>query len=139
MLDALQSSDLKSALDCVGAIAEATVSRYGPGFSDRDKQCVQAIRRHLENLYVLDQQLAAARAAWGAPAAGRRAGEAAVLTCRERQVLQWLGNGKSDRDIALILAISPRTVHKHLQRIYEKLGVECRTAAVVRAMAMAPA
>ena len=53
--------------------------------------------------------------------------------------MQWLANGKADRDIAAILAISPRTVHKHLQRIYDKLGVECRTAAVLRAMAMAPA
>jgi DNA-binding NarL/FixJ family response regulator len=139
MLHALQSSDLKAALDCVGAIAEATVSRYGPGFSDGDKACLQAIRQHLENLYRLDAQLAAARAAWGAPPAGRPAPEPSALTCRERQVLQWLGNGKSDRDIALILAISPRTVHKHLQRIYDKLGVECRTAAVVRAMAMARA
>ena len=137
MPDALQSSDLKAALDCVGAIAAATVIRYGPGFSDRDKQCVEAIRLHLENLYRLDAQLVAARAAWGAPPAGRPAPEASPLTSRERQVLQWLGNGKSDRDIALILAISPRTVHKHLQRIYDKLGVECRTAAVVRAMAMA--
>ena len=138
MLHALQSSDLKAALDCVGAIAEATVSRYGRGFSDRDKECVQAIRRHLGNLYLLNEQLAAARAAWGAPPARRPPADSA-LTDRERQVLQWLANGKTDRDIAAILAISPRTVHKHLQRIYDKLGVECRTAAVLRAMAMAPA
>ena len=138
MLQVPQSSDLKAALDCVGAIAEATVSRYGRGFSDRDKACVEAIRLHLENLYRLNEQLAAARAAWGAPPAGKPAADPA-LTDRERQVLQWLANGKADRDIAAILAISPRTVHKHLQRIYDKLGVECRTAAVLRAMAMAPA
>ena len=56
------------------------------------------------------------------------------LTAREREVLQWLSGGKTDRDIADILGISPRTVHKHLQRIYEKLGVETRTAAVARAL-----
>jgi DNA-binding CsgD family transcriptional regulator len=55
------------------------------------------------------------------------------LTAREREVLQWLARGKADRDIAEILDISARTVHKHLQRIYEKLGVENRTAAVIRA------
>jgi DNA-binding CsgD family transcriptional regulator len=55
------------------------------------------------------------------------------LTAREHEVLQWLAGGKTDRDIAEILSISPRTVHKHLQRIYEKLGVETRTAAVMRA------
>jgi DNA-binding CsgD family transcriptional regulator len=57
-----------------------------------------------------------------------------ALTPRETEVLRWLFSGKSDRDIGAILGISPRTVHKHLQRIYEKLGVECRTAAVVRAL-----
>jgi DNA-binding CsgD family transcriptional regulator len=61
--------------------------------------------------------------------------EIEALTARERDVLGWLGAGKTDKDIAAILAISPRTVQKHLQRIYEKLGVETRTAAVMRALA----
>ena len=39
-------------------------------------------------------------------------------------------------DIGAILNISPRTVQKHLQRIYEKLGVETRTAAVMRTLAL---
>ena len=56
----------------------------------------------------------------------------ATLTCREREVLSWLGSGKTDKDIGAILGISPRTVHKHLQRVYEKLGVETRTAAAAR-------
>jgi DNA-binding CsgD family transcriptional regulator len=54
------------------------------------------------------------------------------LTPREREVMRWLAAGKTDRDIGAILGISPRTVHKHLQRIYTKLGVETRTAAVSR-------
>ena len=49
-------------------------------------------------------------------------------------MLDGLCRGKTDRDIAEILSISPRTVHKHLQHIYEKLGVETRTAAVMRVM-----
>lgn len=57
------------------------------------------------------------------------------LTTRERDVLRWVAAGKTDRDIAAILAISPRTVHKHLQRVYDKLGVETRTAAAMRALA----
>lgn len=56
------------------------------------------------------------------------------LTPREREVLKWLATGKTDRDIACILGISPRTVHKHLQHLYDKLGVETRTAAVARAL-----
>jgi DNA-binding NarL/FixJ family response regulator len=58
------------------------------------------------------------------------------LTPREREVLQWLATGKMDTDIAALLEISPRTVQKHLEHIYVKLGVETRTAAVMRAMAM---
>jgi DNA-binding CsgD family transcriptional regulator len=54
------------------------------------------------------------------------------LSAREREVMRWLAAGKTDRDIGTILGISPRTVHKHLQRIYGKLGVETRTAAVMR-------
>ena len=57
-----------------------------------------------------------------------------ALTARECEVLRWLAAGKTDRDIAQILAISVRTVHKHTQRIYTKLGVETRTAAVMRAL-----
>jgi DNA-binding CsgD family transcriptional regulator len=58
------------------------------------------------------------------------------LSLREREVLDWLAGGKTDRDIADILGISHRTVHKHLQRIYEKLGVENRTSAVMRGMSL---
>ena len=51
------------------------------------------------------------------------------LTTREAEVLSWLSKGKTNRDIAQILGLSPRTVDKHLEQIYAKLGVENRTAA----------
>jgi DNA-binding NarL/FixJ family response regulator len=51
------------------------------------------------------------------------------LTTREGEVLGWLAKGKTNRDIAQILGLSPRTVDKHLEQIYAKLGVENRTAA----------
>ncbi|MGR0278055.1 response regulator [Marinomonas dokdonensis] len=51
------------------------------------------------------------------------------LTERESEVLHWLANGKTNRDIAQILDMSPRTVNKHLEQIFPKLGVENRTAA----------
>jgi DNA-binding NarL/FixJ family response regulator len=51
------------------------------------------------------------------------------LTTREGEVLSWLSKGKTNRDIAQILGLSPRTVDKHLEQIYPKLGVENRTAA----------
>ena len=56
------------------------------------------------------------------------------LTGREREVVRWLAAGKSNRQIAVILGISPRTVQKHLERTFRKLGVENRTAAVMRAL-----
>ena len=56
------------------------------------------------------------------------------LTAREGEVLSWLSKGKSNRDIAQILGLSPRTVDKHLEQVYAKLGVENRTAAAAIAV-----
>jgi DNA-binding NarL/FixJ family response regulator len=51
------------------------------------------------------------------------------LTLRECEVLMWVARGKSNRDVGEILELSPRTVNKHLERIFVKLGVENRAAA----------
>ena len=59
-------------------------------------------------------------------------GTLGALTRREREVLEWVAAGKKNRDIALILGARPRTIEKHLERVYEKLGVEGRTAAAMR-------
>ncbi|MCK0198517.1 response regulator transcription factor [Ancylobacter sp. 6x-1] len=56
------------------------------------------------------------------------------LTLREAEVLLWLARGKSNRDIAEILALSPRTVNKHLEQVYAKIGVENRAAATALAI-----
>lgn len=52
------------------------------------------------------------------------------LTPREREVLFWLARGKSNAEIGTILGIAASTVGKHLERIYAKLGVENRAAAI---------
>ena len=57
------------------------------------------------------------------------------LTGREREVLARVAAGKTNAEIALLLSISPRTVQKHLEHIFDKLGVETRTAAAMRALA----
>nr|WP_245587238.1 response regulator [Comamonas composti] len=59
--------------------------------------------------------------------------EQVALTPREAEVLSWLNKGKTNRDIADILGMSHRTVSKHLEHIFEKLGVETRTAAAALA------
>ena len=56
------------------------------------------------------------------------------LTAREAEVLMWISRGKTNRDIGEILGSSPRTVNKHLEHIFEKLGVSTRSAAVSVAM-----
>ncbi len=56
------------------------------------------------------------------------------LTAREAEVLLWLARGKSNRDIAAILDLAPRTVNKHLETIFAKLGVENRATAAVLAV-----
>jgi DNA-binding NarL/FixJ family response regulator len=56
------------------------------------------------------------------------------LTSREADVLLWISRGKSNREIGEILKISPRTVNKHLEQVFVKLGVENRAAAAARAV-----
>ena len=56
------------------------------------------------------------------------------LTNREAEVLLWTARGKSNKEVAATLYISPRTVKKHLEHIYQKLGVENRTEATARAL-----
>ena len=61
-----------------------------------------------------------------------------ALTPRETEVLSWLAKGKTNRDIADILGMSHRTVNKHLEHVFEKLGVETRSAAAAIAGRLLP-
>ncbi len=60
--------------------------------------------------------------------------EALGLTPREAEVLLWVAQGKGNRDIGLLLEMSEATAKRHLLHIFEKLGVETRTAAALRAI-----
>ena len=108
------------------------LNRRRSDFSDRDRDLLDRVGPVLSRLFAalrssarIDRQQPQARATM-------------ALTPREKSVLGWLAGGKTDRDIGAILGCSHRTVQKHLQRIYEKLGVETRTAAVMRAFGPAP-
>lgn len=57
------------------------------------------------------------------------------LTTRETEILCWVARGKTNQEIAALLIVSPHTVRKHLEHVYEKLRVSSRTAAVARAFA----
>jgi DNA-binding NarL/FixJ family response regulator len=69
-----------------------------------------------------------------APGDGELLREALGLTAREAEVLVWIARGKSNRNISEILGISTRTVDKHLEQIYAKLGVENRASAAALAV-----
>jgi len=58
------------------------------------------------------------------------------LSRREADVLLWIARGQSNAEIGASLRISPRTVKKHLEHIFGKLGVRTRLAAAVRAGAV---
>jgi len=60
--------------------------------------------------------------------------EALGLTPREAEVLLWVAQGKSNSEISTILGTAENTVKKHLQNLFEKLGIESRNAATVRAL-----
>ena len=82
---------------------------------------IRLIARGSHRLLLLQKQ------AWGHTL---RALESRGLTRREAEVLRWVANGKTNGETAIILGLSRRTVDKHLEHIYSKLGVETRTAAV---------
>ncbi len=56
------------------------------------------------------------------------------LTVREAEILMWISKGKTNKEVGLILNTSPRTVNKHLEHVFDKLGVPTRTAAVVKVL-----
>ena len=60
-----------------------------------------------------------------------------ALSPREREVLTWVGRGKSNNDIATIIGVSPETVKTHIQRIFGKLDVSDRVGATVKALKLA--
>jgi DNA-binding NarL/FixJ family response regulator len=98
----------------------------------RAPEVVARLRTHARNARVV--RLARAAADPAASSGGDTAAAAARLaqaglTPRETEVLAWLSKGKTNRDIGQILGLSPRTVNKHLEHIFQKLGVETRTAA----------
>ena len=116
-------------------LVSVVLHRRGIDFSARDRERLDLVRPHLAFLYrhaCTDDVMPT-----GASVSPSPVPTATVpppgLTLREGEVMCWLACGKTDAEIAALLSISPRTVQKHLEHIYVKLGVETRTAAVMRA------
>ena len=99
-------------------------------FPDRDLAPVQSYQRVLNALVPACLAVAKANALTpGLSRGGNTPSPLSLLTAREGEILRWVREGKRDPEIGLILGISPRTVHHHLENVYRKLGVETRTAA----------
>lgn len=92
----------------------------------RPAEVLARISTHVRNARMLTE---ARHTRDAAPAAASADLSHYQLTPRELDVLAWIARGKTNRDIAEILGMSPRTVNKHLEHIFVKLGVETRAAA----------
>jgi DNA-binding CsgD family transcriptional regulator len=104
-----------------GTIRCVALNRAGRDFSERDLDLLQLVRP-----YLLDAQ---------------RQVDAASdvrLNPRERDVLALVASGKTNREVGAVLSISPRTVQKHLEHVYDKLGIRRRAGAATRANAQHP-
>jgi DNA-binding CsgD family transcriptional regulator len=103
------------------------------GFTRRDRALMDLTLPHLLQAIRHHQRRAAlTRAVRTVHRRAELTGQAAErldrLTPREREVADYLSGGATDREIGQALGISPRTVHKHLEHIYRKLGVTHRTS-----------
>jgi DNA-binding NarL/FixJ family response regulator len=112
-----------------------------PALAERGtpEQAARALERALDGtglsvvLLAPDGSVAYASAGAVLPAGAHAASRACGLTRREAEVLRAVAHGATNADVARALVISPRTVAKHLEHAYRKLGVESRTAAAMRA------
>ena len=112
---------LTCSLSSQGPRGRRVVLFRGPGadFDERDRLLMSLLRPHLDELYRLQTSL---RADPGP----------AVLTPRQKELLALVAAGRTNAQIAEVLVLSPGTVRKHLENIFERLGVSSRAAAVSR-------
>jgi DNA-binding CsgD family transcriptional regulator len=96
----------------------------GPGsdFSDRDIAVLTLLRPHLQAAYIT---------------AERRRNGLVPLTPRQREILQCVEAGYTNRQIARRLFVAEGTVAKHLENVFQRLGVSSRTAAIAKLRAQA--
>lgn len=120
---------------------EHVVAAFEAGSADyvakpvRPPEVLARIAAHLRTARRLQEAAKSAPDAMDDATLSARLTAAFSLTPREAEVLFWVIKGKTNKDIGDILGTSPRTVNKHLEHVFEKLGAETRTAAANIAMA----
>ena len=97
---------------------------YRAGVSFSAKMCT--CKNTGESLFMLEKQTGE----WDLELVKNTVG----LTFRETEILMWVSRGKTNKEVGIILGNSPRTINKHLEHIFEKLGVVTRAAAVSKVL-----
>jgi DNA-binding CsgD family transcriptional regulator len=122
------------------SVIALALGRSGKDFSERDRLLLDLLRPHLiqahdnaATLARIRREPARPNPAQGGPFS-TESFELLGLTSREAEILARIAEGKTNRQIAASLYVSPLTVKTHLQRVYRKLGVESRTEALSRAL-----
>jgi DNA-binding CsgD family transcriptional regulator len=100
-------------------------------FDEGDAARLEALKPHIVSAY-----RSSLRRAEPSPAAERSGVDGRSLTKRESEVLYWVSMGKTNGEVGEIIGARPLTVKKHLEHIYDKLGVPNRTAAARMSAAM---
>lgn len=116
-----------------GTVFFLGLERAGGTYQPCDREVLCAMQPHLANAVRLADSYASLEEAVADPEVFARAG----LSAREAEVLGWLAHGKSNADLSEILQISLDTVKTHLRRVFDKLGVDNRHAAILRAHELA--
>jgi DNA-binding CsgD family transcriptional regulator len=105
-----------------GRARSVYLERTGKNYTERERTLFALLRPHLARIRVNAESRRQLNASGG-------------LTAREAEILGWVARGCTNAEIAAVLFISPQTVRKHLENIFEKLGVRTRTAAAAHARA----
>lgn len=121
------------------SVIALALGRRGKDFSERDRLVLELLRPHLMQAHANAAALARMRHEEPAHPArdellSGRSLESLGLTDREAEILLGIARGKTNKEIAASLYLSPLTVKTHLQHVYRKLGVENRTEALARVL-----
>lgn len=117
--------------DVAGQMVAIALSREERDFSDAERDLLNRARPFLIQAY--RNAIAHSGTQHGTPAGLEAALVGAGLTAREAEVMLLVADGGSNREVADSLGVSDRTVQKHLERVFRKLGVATRSAATARA------
>ena len=110
------------------------VNRDRRDFTEEERLMLNLLAPHITQALKNVDACEKARQTFAALKSSKQSLKSYGLTYREEDVLYWVAQGKSNAETAGILKIAPGTVKIHLEKIYQKLGVENRTAASALAM-----